>query len=102
MACELEEYADLVADRIAVLGGLVLGTARAASVHSALLEYPGDITDGEAHVVALAERFAQCGKAVRSAISKAADVEDTVTAAIYTDISRGFDKRLSLLEAHLR
>jgi starvation-inducible DNA-binding protein len=99
---DLEEYADLLADRIAVMGGSVLVTTRAVASQSALPEYPGDTMDAEAHVLALADRFAQCGKAVRYGISQAADVEDTVTAAIYTDISRGIDKRLSCLEVHLR
>jgi len=102
IASELEDYADLVADRIVVLGGLALVTAREAASHSSLLEYPSHITNGEAYIVALAERFAQYGRAVRSGISQAADVEDSVTVAIYTDILRGIDKQLSCLEAHLR
>jgi starvation-inducible DNA-binding protein len=102
IASELEDYTDLLADRIKVMGGLVLVTTRVAASQSALPEYPGDITEAEAHVLALADRFAQCAKAIRYGISQAADVEDTVTAAIYTDISRGIDKRLSCLEGHLR
>ena len=96
---ELEEYADLLADRITVTGGLALGTARVVASQSALPEYPGDITDAGEHILALADRFVQCGKAIRYGISQAADVEDSVTGAIYTDISRGIDQRLSCLEA---
>jgi starvation-inducible DNA-binding protein len=51
--------------------------------------------------VALAERFAPYARAMRESIALAADVEDAGTAAIYTDISRGVDKRLWLLEAHI-
>jgi starvation-inducible DNA-binding protein len=38
---------------------------------------------------------------MRGSIALAADVEDADTAAVYTDLSRGVDKRLWILEAHL-
>jgi starvation-inducible DNA-binding protein len=101
MATELEAYTDLVAERIAVLGGVARGTARTAATLSGLPEYPGDLVDGNAHVLALADRFAFYAAALRTSIVHAADVEDTGCAAIYTDISRGVEKRLGLLEAHL-
>jgi starvation-inducible DNA-binding protein len=98
---ELEAYTDLVAERIAVLGGVVLGTARTAATQSRLPEYPSETVEGNAHVLALAERFAHYATTLRDGISHAADVEDADTAAICTDISRGVDKRLWVLEAHL-
>lgn len=54
--------------------------------------------DGHAHVRALAERFALCATALRDGIARAAAVEDTGGAAVYTDISPGVDKQL--LQAH--
>jgi starvation-inducible DNA-binding protein len=66
-----------------------------------LAQYPDALVDGQAHVVALAERFAPYATAVRGDIALAADVEDADTAAVYTDISRGVDRRLWVLEAHL-
>jgi starvation-inducible DNA-binding protein len=101
MANELEAYADLVAERIAVLGGVARGTTHTAAMQSKLTEYPDAIIDGRAHVVALAERFAQYAATMRGDIALAADVEDADSAAVYTDISRGVDKRLWVLEAHL-
>lgn len=101
MASELEAYADLVAERIAVLGGVAMGTARTAAMQSRLPEYPGAIVDGNAHVVALAERLASYATTIRGSIVLAADVEDADSAAVYTEISRGVDKRLWGLEAHL-
>jgi starvation-inducible DNA-binding protein len=101
MATELAAYTDLVAERIAMLGGVALGTARTAALQSRLGEYPGAVMDGNAHVLALAERFAQYATALRDDIALAADVEDAGSAALYTDISRGVDKRLWFLEAHL-
>jgi starvation-inducible DNA-binding protein len=52
-------------------------------------------------VGALAERFAPYARAMRGSIALAADVEDADTVAVYTDLSRGVDKQLWILEAHL-
>jgi starvation-inducible DNA-binding protein len=101
MATDLETYSDLIAERIAVLGGGVMGTARTAALQSQLPEYPGTLVEGNAHMRALVERFAHYAMVMRSGITLAADVEDAGSAAIYTDISRGVDKQLWVLEAHL-
>ena len=102
IAAALDVYADLVAERIAVLGGVVMGTTRMAASLSKLTEYPDAIADGDAHVTALAERFAHYATVMRGGITQAADVEDAGSAAVYTDISRGVDKHLWVLEAHLQ
>jgi starvation-inducible DNA-binding protein len=77
------------------------GTARTSVMHSTLPEYPGALMDGDAHVRALAERFAPYATALRADIAHATEVEDAGSAAIYTDLSRGVDKRLGFLEAYL-
>jgi starvation-inducible DNA-binding protein len=48
-----------------------------------------------------AERIALYATAVRDGIAHAADVGDAGTAAVYTDISCGADRRLWFLESHL-
>jgi starvation-inducible DNA-binding protein len=101
IATDLDAYGDLMAERLVVLGGVALGTARTAASQSTLPEYPGDIAAGNAHALALAERFAHYTTAMRSAITHAADVGDADTAAVYTDISRGVDQRLQFMEAYL-
>lgn len=100
-AIDLEVYADLVAARIAVLGGGVQGTIRTAAAQSTLPEYPSDLIESHAHVQALAERVAYYAQVLRADITHAADVEDADTANVYTDLSRGIDQHLSFLEAHL-
>jgi starvation-inducible DNA-binding protein len=101
IAAELDAYADLIAERIAVLGGVVQGTIRMAAAQSTLPEYSSDLVTGDAHVRALAERFAHYANIMRAGIAHATDVEDAATANVYTDISRGIDKRLWGLDAHL-
>lgn len=102
MASELEEYVDMVAERVTALGSLAVGTARVAASQSALPEYPFDILDGKDHVIALADRYAVYAKSLREDIDKTDDLGDADTADLYTEISRGIDKRLWFLEAHLQ
>ena len=101
MATELDAHTDLVAERLVVLGGVARGTVRTAATHSRLPEYPGTITDGDAHVRALTECFASYATALRADIAHATEVEDAGSAALYTDISRGVDQRLGFLDAYL-
>jgi starvation-inducible DNA-binding protein len=101
MATELDGYACMMAERIIVLGGVALGTVRTAALQSTLPEYPSDMAAGHAHSLALAERFGPYTTTMRDTIAHAADVGDADTAAVYTDISRGADKRLQFLEAYL-
>ena len=101
MAGELEEYVDMVAERVTALGGTALGTARMAASESILPEYPLDAVGGMEHVTALAERYSAYGKHVREAIDTTDDLGDADTADLYTEISRTIDKRLWFLEAHL-
>lgn len=102
LAGELEEFVDLVAERVTALGGLALGTARIAAQVSELPEYPFDILDGKDHVTALADRYAIYAKLVRQGIAKTDDLGDADTADLYTEVSRAIDKRLWFLEAHLQ
>jgi starvation-inducible DNA-binding protein len=101
MATALEAYTDLVAERLVVLGGVACGTTRAAARQSTLSEYPDALTEGSAHVRALMERFAAYATAIRGDITHTADVEDAGSAALYTDLSRGVDQQLGVLEAYL-
>jgi starvation-inducible DNA-binding protein len=102
MAGEIEEYVDMIAERVTALGGVALGTARIAASDSILSEYPLDIIDGLDHVIALAERFAAYGKLVRDGIGKTDELGDADTADLYTEVSRTVDMRLWFLEAHLQ
>ncbi|GAB4547934.1 MAG: DNA starvation/stationary phase protection protein Dps [Pleurocapsa sp.] len=101
IAGELEEYVDMVAERVTALGGRAMGTARIAASESILPEYNLDAVTGADHVTALADRFGAYAKHVREAIDLTDDLGDADTADLYTEISRTIDKRLWFLEAHL-
>jgi starvation-inducible DNA-binding protein len=101
IATELEEYVDMVAERVTALGGVAMGTARIAAAESILPEYALDAVSGAEHVTALADRFGAYAKHLREAISSTDELGDADTADLYTEISRTIDKRLWFLEAHL-
>ena len=96
----VEEYVDLIAERIVQLGGIAEGTARVAASRSRLPEYPLDIADGSAHVEAVARALSTFGHDARNTIDEAASLNDADTADIFTEISRGIDKWLWFVEAH--
>ncbi len=97
---DVEEYVDLLAERVIQLGGMAEGTARCAAERSSLSEYPLDIFDGEDHVEALSSALAAFGGACREAIETTDAMGDADTADILTEISRGIDKWLWFVEAH--
>jgi starvation-inducible DNA-binding protein len=102
LAGEVEEYVDLVAERVTTLGGTALGTARLAVQNSVLQEYPHDIFTGMEHIKALVTGYATIGKHLREGIEKAQTLGDADTADLYTQLSRGIDMRLWFLEAHIQ
>src|SRR5260370_5868987 len=98
---DVEDYVDLIAERAVQLGGTVEGTARAAARRSSLSEYPLTITSGPEHVAALAGALAAFGKQARLGIGQADELGDADTADVFTEVSRGIDKWLWMVEAHL-
>jgi starvation-inducible DNA-binding protein len=99
---DVEEYVDLLAERAVQLGGIAQGTARSIVKRSSLAEYPNNIASGRQHVEALSNALAAFGKLVRQAIEQSDNLGDADTADIFTEISRGTDKWLWFVEAHLQ
>ena len=102
LAAQVNGYVDLIAERVTALGGTALGTVRLAAEGSRLSEYPLDPGGSMQHVEALAERFAALAATTRSAIEAAEQEDDAATADLLTEVSRGLDKSLWFLEAHLQ
>jgi starvation-inducible DNA-binding protein len=93
-------HIDDIAERVATLGGVALGTVRVAAERSTLSQYPLEITDGEAHVEALSTALADFGRKVRADIDATDKLGDKDTADLFTGISRSIDKLLWFVEAH--
>ncbi len=98
----VEDYVDDIAERAVQLGGVAAGTARTAAKRSSLAEYPASAVDGRSHVEALSSALAEFGKAARKAIDQANDLGDQDTCDLFTEVSRGIDKWLWFVEAHLQ
>ena len=96
-----EEYMDLIAERIVQLGGTAEGTIQNAAKRSMLKEYPLNISAERDHVETLSSALASYGKSTRYAIDHTDELGDKDTADIFTEISRGVDKYLWFVEAHL-
>src|SRR5256886_2099645 len=97
---DVEEYVDLIAERVVQLGGIAEGTASIVVDRSTLLDYPVGISSGAEHVAALSDALSQFGRTARIGIEEMNELEDAGSADLLTDISRGIDKWLWFVEAH--
>ena len=98
---DVDNYVDEIAERAVQLGGVAEGTARMVAKRSSLPEYPLTATDGRSHVEALSTALAAFGKSARKAIDESNELGDLDTADLFTEVSRGIDKWLWFVEAHL-
>jgi starvation-inducible DNA-binding protein len=98
----VEDYVDEIAERAVQLGGVAEGTVRTVVSRTALPAYPAEAIDGRSHAEALSNALAAFGKEARAGIDQANDLGDADTADIFTEVSRGIDKWLWFVEAHLQ
>ena len=99
---EIDEYNDTVAERITQLGGTARGTTQAVSTETKLPAYPVDVYNIADHLAALIDRYAAYANAVRQNIDDTDEAGDAGTADLFTEVSRGVDKQLWFLEAHVQ
>jgi len=116
---DVEDYVDLIAERIVQLGGVAEGTVGVVADRSTLVDYPLALSTGAEHVAALSDALAMFGRTVRvehgervrqrghvlgagreRGIDEMNDLQDADSADILTEISRGVDKWLWFVEAH--
>jgi starvation-inducible DNA-binding protein len=97
----IEPYADVIAERVAGLGGTARGTVRMAAAATSLTEYPADATDGDAHLELVRDRLAAYAASNRQAIERAAALEDAATEDMLTEIQRAVDLHLYFVQSHL-
>jgi starvation-inducible DNA-binding protein len=99
---QIDEWTDTMAERVVQLGGTALGTTQTVGAATTLPAYPTDIHTIEDHLKALIERYGQIANSIRAAIDESSEAGDADTADIFTEVSRGLDKQLWFLEAHLQ
>jgi len=99
---EQDDWNDKAAERITALGGTAYGTTQDITKNSKLTAYPTDIYKISDHLAALIDRYATYGNAIRESIDEVDEAGDADTADLFTEISRGIDKQLWFLEAHVQ
>ena len=102
LADEAHEFVDLIAERVTALGGTAAGTVRMSAAATRLDEYPLDVSRGLSSVEALLSAYAALAETTREAIETTESAGDADTADLFTEVSRGLDKSLWFLEAHLQ
>lgn len=102
LATELLDHVDTIAERSTTLGGTALGTARMAAAKSRLPEYSEETVGSRESVEALVKRYSELATTTRAAIDRADELGDADTTDLFTGVSRGLDKSLWFLEAHLQ
>ncbi len=101
MRATLDTHADTIAERVAQLDGIALGTSQVVAKASQLEPYPTDIRKTTDHLSALAERYAKLANQVREDIDTTDEAGDADSADILTAFSRDLDKNLWFIKAHL-
>jgi starvation-inducible DNA-binding protein len=97
----VEDYVDDLAERVVQLGSTAHKTARQVAQRSTLPECPA-VSAGRDHADAVATALVAFGKLARAGIDEADRLGDKDTADVFTEISRGIDKWLWFVEAHLQ
>ncbi len=102
LAADLLPNVDDLAERVTTLGGTALGTAKMSAKTSRLEDYPATVVGGKESLETLIDRYAALAASTREAIESSAKLGDADTSDLFTGISRGLDKSLWFLEAHLQ
>jgi starvation-inducible DNA-binding protein len=97
----IDEHVDIIAERVAQLDGIALGTSQVVASGTKLAPYPTEIRKVPDHLAALAERFAALANQVREDIDATDDSGDADAADILTAFSRELDKDLWFIKSHL-
>lgn len=101
LRADVDQHVDIIAERVAQLDGVALGTVQTVGTATQLAPYPTDIRKVEDHVSALVDRYAALSASTRQAIDTADEAGDAGTADIFTAFSRVLDKDLWFLKSHL-
>lgn len=98
----VNDFVDLIAERITALSGDAEGNLAHVVEKTILSAYPTGINSITDHIEALTDSISTLGEFVRNAIKATDEKDDMGTSDLFTEVSRGLDHNLWLLEAHLQ
>lgn len=102
VAKHTRQHSDLLAERVAILGGYAKGTARMAVAATSLPELEAEDTSGQSFVRALVAQMARSDKELREAIERAGEeLGDPITEDLLIQILRELEMDTWFLESHL-
>ena len=108
LAEKLEEPADLVAERVVLLGGYAFGTVRMAAGSSTIAPFPGADQDHDgaagdpSFLSTLADRWAEYAVHIREANKQSDELGDPGTTDLYDQITHIAERGLWFIEGHLQ
>jgi len=102
IAEHIEDHTDTIAERITAIGGVANGTIREAAAKSSLNEADLSAIDGPAMIKFLVHNFGHYANGLRNSVDEADELEDPITADLFTQLTREADKDLWFLEAHIQ
>ena len=92
VSARLGEGTDMIAERVAIMGGFARGTTQVVAENTDLEPYPVELTPIEDHIKALVQRFQHYGKSLREGIDAADEAGDEDAADLLTEVSRMVEK----------
>ena len=101
MRTSIDGHVDVIAERVAQLDGIALGTSQIVAKKTTLAQYPTDIRKAKDHLGELAKRYASLANQVRKDIDATDEAGDADAADILTAFSRDLDKNLWFIKSHL-
>lgn len=101
IAESIEDYTDMIAERITALGGTAFGTVQDAAANTSFEPFPTESHDGKQYVMALRDRYAAYGGQLRTASERSAELGDPTTQDLLITLTHPVDEALYFLEALL-
>ena len=101
LARDLQQFSDLIAERIRTLGGQAAATVRIAAYESNLHDYPLDALGAQDHLEALLSSYSRYELDTRHNLKAAQEIGDSPTVALLEVISGSIERNLWFLEAYL-
>jgi starvation-inducible DNA-binding protein len=91
---------DKIAERVGALDSTAERTVQTAAQRSFLEPYRLGVADPAAQIEAVTQALANFGESMRTAIDESESFEDIGTSDMFTEVSRGIDYQLWLVESH--